>query len=73
MEAETLNGLRRRIHRTWWAFRIGYWGLLGVCGALILAGLFVPGVLAGLASAGLNVAWRDWARRVEERYPAQGS
>ena len=70
MEGKDLDGIRRRVHRVWWIFRIGCWGLLAACGVLILLGQIVPGVVAGLSAAGLNIAWREWARRVETRHQA---
>jgi hypothetical protein len=70
VEGEALYDQRRRIHRVWWMFRIGCWGLLAACGALIVQGQFAPGVVAGFSAAALNIVWREWARRVETRHRA---
>jgi hypothetical protein len=33
--------------------------------------MFVPGLLVGLMAAGTNIAWREWARKVQRRYSPQ--
>jgi hypothetical protein len=53
------------VKRTWWAFRIGFWALLGLGAVLILVGLFWPGAIAMMSAAAENLLWRSWTRRTQ--------
>lgn len=64
---------KRKVNKTWWAFRAGMWVLMVTGAALIIFGQFWPGLIALMCAATVRIAWGEWSRRKQALFDSDAN